>query len=274
MELYYSTYGMKELDVFAALPRLAEMGYEGMEINVSPGWSTEPARMDSTLRGRLARLLGELGFPTPPLMASLSPCEMGVRRAAMLQQCSDTFDLARDLCIDDRVPVVTTTLGSPKPDWDTGKEQIADLLLEVADQAARRGVILAVEPHAGGDFETPEKAVWLMERTNHDFLKLNFDYSHFWVEGMDLQHCINLNLPYAAHNHIKDGYLDEGRVVYLLPGEGKMDLSVYLRAMRAAGWDDIIVPEVTAMIWGKEGYDPWAAAQFCFSALDKARKRL
>ena len=192
----------------------------------------------------------------------------------MLQQCSDTFDLARDLCIDDRVPVVTTTLGSPKPDWDTGKEQIADLLLEVADQAARRGVILAVEPHAGGDFETPEKAVWLMERTNHDFLKLNFDYSHFWVEGMDLQHCINLNLPYAAHNHIKDGYLDEGRVVYLLPGEGELDLAVYIRAMRAAGWDDIIVPEVTAMIWGKEGYDPWAAAQFCFGVLDEARNSL
>ena len=49
MKLYYSTYGMKQLDVFEALPRLADMGYEGMEIAVTPGWPTEPANMG---RGR------------------------------------------------------------------------------------------------------------------------------------------------------------------------------------------------------------------------------
>jgi sugar phosphate isomerase/epimerase len=274
MKLYYSTYGMRELDIFAVLPRLRDMGYEGMEIAVTPGWPTEPARLDAASRRRLARQLGDLNFPTPPLMALLSPCATGAERPAMLQQFADTFDLALDLRLDDRMPVVSTTLGHPKSSWDSGKEQIADLVLEVADLAAIRGVILAIEPHAGGDFETPEKAAWLMEHTNHEHLKLNFDYSHFWVEGVDLQHCITLNLPYAVHNHIKDGYLDDGRVVYLLPGDGELDLAVYLQAMRDAGWNDMIVPEVTGMIWGKEGYDPWGTAQFCFAALDKARSSL
>ena len=77
MKLYYSTYGMKQLDVFEALPRLADMGYEGMEIAVTPGWPTEPANMDAAARKRLADLFRQLGFPTPALMALLSPCVEG-----------------------------------------------------------------------------------------------------------------------------------------------------------------------------------------------------
>lgn len=44
-----------------------------------------------------------------------------------------------------------------------------------------------------------------MQQTDHSHLRLNFDYSHFFVQGMDLQHCVDLCLPYAAHIHVKDG---------------------------------------------------------------------
>jgi sugar phosphate isomerase/epimerase len=274
MKLVYSTYGMQGLDIFAALPRLRDMGYEGIEIAVTPGWPTEPARLDGTERKRLAALLRELGYETPPLMALLNPCVEGPERAAMLAQFEATFDLARDLRVSEAAPVVTTTLGHPQPAWDTGKERIAELVSEVADLAALRDVKIALEPHAGHDFESPEKAAWLMRRTDHPHLGLNFDYSHFWVEGMDLEHCIELNLPYAVHNHIKDGYLDEGRIVYLLPGDGKLDLAVYLQAMQRGGWQGIICPEVTGQIWKLDDYDPWATAQFCYDALDRARQSL
>ena len=275
MKLYYSTYGMKKLDIFEALPRLKDMGYEGMEIAVTPGWPTEPAALDKTARQKLADLLRQLDFPTPALMALLSPCVEGEGREASLAQFKATFELGRELRLDDQALVVGTTLGHPKPAWETDRERIAELLLEVADMAAAHDAVLAVEPHAGGDFETPEKAAWLMERTRHEHLGLNFDYSHFWVEGIDLQHAIDLNLPYSVHNHIKDGYLDEqGRVRYLLPGDGKLDLEVYFKAMRDAGWQKYICPEVTGQIWNVDDYDPWAAAQFCYEALDRARRAL
>jgi inosose dehydratase len=275
MKLYYSTYGMQKLDVFAALPRLRDMGYEGMEIATTPGWATDPMHFGSAERKKLADLFKELNFPTPPLMALLSPCVTDDARAPMLAQFEATFDMARDLRVSEEPAVVTTTLGHPKPAWETGREQIVALVTEVADLAAERDVILAIEPHAGDDFETPEKAVWLMEQTQHEYLKLNFDYSHFWVEGMDLQHCIDLNMPYAAHNHIKDGYLDEdGGVRYLLPGDGKLDMVEYVRAVHAAGWDRYICPEVTGQIWKLDDYDAWGTAQFCYDALDAARKAI
>ena len=270
MDLYYSTYGMQGVDVFEALPRLRDMGYRGMEIAVQPGWQTEPARMDPGARRRLAADFRSVGFPTPVIMALLRPCAEGEGRPAALAQFEASFALARDLRIDDAPLVVSSTLGHERP-WESGKEAIAGMVVEVADMAARYGAVLAIEPHAGGDFETPEKAVWLIERAAHEQLRLNFDYSHFLVEGLDLKHSADLNVPLAAHNHIKDGYKDaEGRVAYLLPGDGALDLEEYVRVVKAAGWDRYICPEVTGQIWSKEGYDPWAAAQFCFDALDPA----
>ena len=141
MRLYYSTYGMQKLDVFAALPRLRDIGYEGMEIAVTPGWATDPLHFGRAERKKLAALFNELDFPTPPLMALLSPCVIDDARAPMLAQFAATFDMARDLRVSDEPAVVTTTLGHPKPAWETGKEQIVSLVTEVADLAAEQLVI-------------------------------------------------------------------------------------------------------------------------------------
>lgn len=274
MELFYSTYGLKNVDVYRALPRLRDIGYQGMEIAVQPGYQTEPANMDAAARKRLAAMFREMGFATPSIMALLKPCIEGDARPAELAQFEASFELARDLKIDETQLVVSTTLGHQRS-WESGKGQIVDMVVEVADLAARYDVLLAIEPHAGGDFEIPEKAAWLIEHADHEHLRLNFDYSHFWVEGIALQHCVDLNIPFAAHNHIKDGYKDEdGRVVYLLPGDGHMDLSLYMRTVKQAGWDSYICPEVTGQIWNRADYDPWVAAQFCFDKLDEARRSL
>ena len=121
MKLYYSTYGMKQLDVFEALPRLADMGYEGMEIAVTPAGRPSRPTWTRPARQRLADLFRQLGFPTPALMALLSPCVEGEGRAAALAQFRATFELSRALRLDDRPMVVSTTLGHPKPAWETAK---------------------------------------------------------------------------------------------------------------------------------------------------------
>ena len=68
MKLYYSTYGMKQLDAFEALPQLKDMGFEGMEIAVTPGWPTDPQSVDRAARKKLADLFLELDWPTPALL--------------------------------------------------------------------------------------------------------------------------------------------------------------------------------------------------------------
>ena len=272
MRLGYGTYAMKSLDVFEAIPRIHDLGYEALEICVREGWPTSPDRIGKPERARLAAALQGAGFPSPPLMDEISVCSIGGDRTAMLQAAGATFELAGDLKFDAAPAVVTTTLGSPQPDWSTSKWQIRDAFLEIADLAGEYDVIVAAEPHAGGEFETPEKAQWLMEQTDHDHLKLNFDISHFVAQGIGLQRSVDLCAPHTVHTHIKDGYMENGHVHYQLPGDGDLDLVDYFKAVHAAGIGLPIYVEVSRQISELEGYDPWLPADQCFSALDAARK--
>jgi len=271
--LGYSTYAMKSVDVFDALPPVGEIGYTAMEICVRPGWSTSPERFDQADRSRLVSTLRDLGFPAPPLMDDLPICAKSEDRLAMLERASQTFRMANDLNFSDHPAVVTTTLGYLEPDWETGKWAIRDAFLEVADLASSYQVIVAAEPHAGGQFDTPEKAEWLMLHTNHDHLKLNFDISHFVAQGVDLQHSVDLCVPHSVHTHIKDGYIHNGNVRYQLPGDGNLDLVAYMAAVSTAGLSIPVYVEVSRQLSELRGYDPWKTAESCFQALDRARRQ-
>ena len=205
MKLGYSTYAMQRLDIFEALPRTRSIGYDALEIAVGDDWPTAPRKLDAAARQKLVNLLKGLGFPPPALFGPVPTCAQGDARQAMLGHFVEICTLARDLNFGSEPAVVTSTLSGRQLDWDTEKETVAKDLLELADLAAGANTILAIEPHVGGAFETPKKAAWLMQQTHHSHLRLNFDYSHFFVQGMDLQHCVDLCLPYAAHIHVKDG---------------------------------------------------------------------
>lgn len=271
MKIGYGTYGMPDEDVFDALSRLKAIGYEAIEININDDWPTAPHKLDGDARKKLVDALQQEDFPPPVLMNGLAVCARGDARSDMLEKFDAACTLASDLNFGTEPAIVVTTLGGVKNSWDEEKQWICDGLSELADRCAQQNVILGIEPHVNHIFDTPEKSAWVMEQTNHDFLKLNFDMSHFHVDGFDLQHSVDLCAPYAAATHIKDGYRDEGKVQFQLPGEGSLDLVAYFKAVAAAGLDIPITVEVSAQIFRKEGYDPWSAAEFCSQALRKAR---
>lgn len=272
MKLGYSNYAMRQLDVFATLPRLRSMGYEAMEICARDGWPTAADSFSPGERRKLVALFRELEFPPPPIMEALATCAEGNERDGMLRRAVATFSLARDLNFGDGLAAVTTTVGNSAPPWETGREKIRHAFLELADLAAQYDVVVAAEPHAGSVFNTPEKAVWLMERTGHDHLKLNFDVSHFVAQGIDMRDSVRLCVPFAVHTHVKDGYTVDGGVQFQLPGEGNLDLADYVRAVTDAGLMVPIYVEVSRMLSELPDYDPWGTAEYCFTALDTARQ--
>ena len=273
MKLGYSNYAMQMVDVFEALPRLRSIGYEAMEICVRDGWQTEAAAFDGPSRQRLVSLTRELGFPPPPLMDGMEVCIQGDERKAMLARAAGTFSMARDVNFGDGPLPVTTTLGSPLLEWESGRELIRDSLVELADLAAQYDSIVAIEPHAGSLFDTPEKAVWLMEQTDHDNLKLNFDISHFVAQGIDMRHSVELCVPYAVHTHVKDGYTKDGNVRYQMAGEGDLDWTKYMTVVQEADLKPPVYVEVSRQQSTLADYDPWHAAEFCYETLDRARRK-
>ena len=218
MKLGYGNYGMREEDIFDALPRLRDIGYEAIELTVSDGWSTSPERLLGASRQRLAELCASLDFPPPALLGFAAGDDP---LAAFVSSC----ELARDLNFGEAPAVICTMPPGYWSDWEGQKQAMRDRLLEWADLAADHDAVIAVEPHVGMALDTPEKATWLMAATEHPNLKLTFDCSHFHVMGLDMQNAIDLCMPQAAHIHIKDGRMVEDEVQFLLPGEGDLDLS-------------------------------------------------
>ncbi len=265
MKLGYSNYGMRDEDVFEALPRLREMGYEAIELTVSGGWPTTPDRLDQAARRRLAEQCASLGFPSPALLGLPDGDDP---RTAFRSAC----ELARDLRFGDGPAVICTMPPGAWSDWEAQKASMRDRLLDWAEIAEDHDVVIAVEPHVGMALDTPEKASWLMKATAHASLKLNFDHSHFHVMGIGLQTATERCMPHAAHIHIKDGHMVDGAVEFLLPGEGDMDLAAYCRAVQKTGTELPITVEVSGMVWNRPDYDPWRAAESCFRALDEARQ--
>src|SRR5204862_433939 len=68
MKLAYGTYGMPEVPVWDALPRLAEMGYDAVEICVAERWPTAPRKLAAPERQRLRGLLEGLRLEMPAVM--------------------------------------------------------------------------------------------------------------------------------------------------------------------------------------------------------------
>ena len=274
-ELGYSTYALKMVDPFEALQLIKDAGYEALEVCLREGWPTSPVYFSFAQQVDLRKLCEDLGFSSPILFGSIDVCASDSDRMAMFELTKQKFEMAHRLHFDDSPIMVTTTPGHSAPPWETGKEQIRDAFLSFADMAAENDVVVAIEAHAGTDFETPEKAVWMMEQTRHPNLQLDLDISHFVVEGSEMVRSVNLCAPYAAMVHIKDGEKRDGNVQFCLPGAGGIDITGFLAALRANGLEDMpVFAEVSGQQSSQPDYDPEGAAAFCFKALDKARNEL
>jgi sugar phosphate isomerase/epimerase len=273
IKLGYSTYALQMVDPFEALPKIRETGYEALEICVSDEWPTAPGKFDVDKQRMLAGVSKKLGFTSPILFGNIDVCAPESEREAMMKKTLAKFQMAHELHYDDTPVLITTTAGHHKPPWDSGREQIRDSFLRLGDLAAEHGVIIAVEAHAGTDFETPEKAVWLMEQTRHPNLKLDLDISHFYVEGAEVEHSVDVCAPHSVMVHVKDGSKVDGKIQFCLTGAGTMDLTGFVRATKKNGLSDLpIYAEVSVQQSRLYDYDPWWAAKFCYDALDRARQ--
>ncbi len=272
LQIAYSTYGLQSVDPFEVVGRVGAIGYEGLEINCGDDWPTAPDRFGEDHRKRLMESFQAAGFPPPVVMNLIHLCAFDEDPAEKRALLEATCGLARDLCWLDHAAVVTTTLGAQARSWEASRESIAARLRPYVEIAAEHNVILAAEAHVGQEMNTPEKARWLVETVDHPNLRLNFDYSHFLVCDIDLQHALDLNAEYAVHAHIKDGRTVDGQVVFALPGDDQLQLGDYLRQMYASGLRIPITVEVSAQIWNSDGYDPWRTAEHCFERLDAARQ--
>lgn len=272
MQLSYSTWGMPTVPIGTAVAHCAALGFDGLELTVLPGWTTDAAALDAAARRRIRALYDDHRIELCGISGNVPLLDGGPgERSAATARFRGYLDLAAALRRPGDAPlVVTTTSGGSPGEWDASRDRLADRLGELSAHARQAGVVVGIEPHVGAALHRPEHAVWIAEQVGSPALTVHFDVSHFNVQGMDMDEVVARLAPRSRHAHVKD---ERGRAPdheFLIPGEGGMDYPRYLRAMDAAGYAGHVVVEISLMVQRRPAYDPLAAAAASYRVLSRA----
>ncbi len=271
MKLGYSTWGMPTVPIDESVALIARLGFDGIEISVLPGWTTEITTLDAAERRRILRLVNDAGLTISAISGHASLLEADEEaHASSVGRLRAAIDLAVDWAQDGRVPFVNTLSGGRTADWDAQHQLFAERLASVVAYAARRGVVLAMEPHVDGLVDTPARMLGILNLVESPYLKVNFDISHFDIFGMSTEESVTALASYTVHTHVKDQRGRYPDYEFLVPGEGDFDYVDYLQTMQRHGYDGFIVAEVAKMAQRRPGYDPLVSCERSYATLAKA----
>lgn len=274
MRLGYTTWSMQSVPAEDAIPTLARIGFDSVELTVVPGWRDELDSLTPPRRARIRELLREQGLALPALaghrsLTASDPAE----HAENWRRLVGAIDLAVELASDEGPPVIDTTAGGKAGQWEELKELIVERVGRLCDYAGQRGVTIAIEPHVMNALDTPDRVLWLLQSVGRPNLKVTFDISHFNVQGIPIEESVAKLAPVTVFTHVKD---ERGRAPdfeFLIPGEGEFDYVKYLRAMEAAGYRGDIHVEISLMVQRRPGFDPIAAAEQSYRVLAEAFRK-
>jgi sugar phosphate isomerase/epimerase len=271
MNLSYSTWGMKTTPIEVSVPHCAALGFDGLELTVIPGWTTDAATLDSAARRRIRKLYDDHRIELCGISGNV-PLLAGTvdDQTAISERFKTYLDFAAEVQHPGERLIVTTTSGGSPADWYASKERLVELLGGLAEYARQTGVAVGIEPHVGAMLHRPEHAIWIVEQVNSPALTIHFDISHFNVQGMDMEAVVAQLAPISLHTHVKDERGIAPHHEFLIPGEGEMDYPRYLRAMDRAGYTGHIVVEISIMVQARPDFDALAAATTSYDVLSTA----
>ncbi|MBI3860453.1 MAG: sugar phosphate isomerase/epimerase [Planctomycetia bacterium] len=271
LPLGFSLYGMKSVPVAEALAACAKIGYDAIELVANADWPTEPKNLTAGDRRELAGQIKDLGLALCALMENLHEPADDATHAANLDRLKAAAELGHALS-PQLPPVIETVLGGKPAEWDQIKDRLAERLQRWAETAAAAQTVIAVKPHVSNALQNPERALWLMRQVDSRWIRLAFDYSHFWLQGLPLAETVAALMPHTSFIHVKDARGTAEKFEFLLAGEGQIDYAAYLRQVATAGYRGPVVAEVSAQISTRAGYDPLAAARTVYEKLAPAMR--
>lgn len=273
MKIAYGTYAMPKHTLEDAIPILADIGYDGIEICAGPRHvGSLPEAMTPSRRAAIRGLLADHDMGVPASFATALHVHEteAAKHAANFEFARELNGLVRDF-VPDREPVLAFGIGGRDFEWLKIRDSLAAAGREYGELAEREGFHLAIEAHSGAAVDRTSRALWLIDQIGHDRVKLHFDMVHFFLAGETVEEAVPALVPITGHTHVTDTRVyDDGSLDLLLLGQGDLDTTGYVRAMHEAGWDDFITLEVSGMVWNKPAYLPVAAAEFAYATLDGA----
>ena len=273
MKVAYGTYAMPTTPLEEAIPAISGMGYDGVEMAISPRHiGSLPEQLDTNRRAHLRQLLADNHLELVALMVlKLHVLEMeDSKHRENLRATEKLAQLARDLGVE-TTPVIAMGIGGQTDHWQLDRDLIARRGRDYADLAADHDFTLAAEAHARTAVDRTDRALWLIDQVDSPNFGLHFDIVHFFMGGERIEDSVRSLVPITVHTHVTDAHRrPDGTFDLRLLGQGDLDTTTYVREMHAAGWPGFITLEVSGAVWNKDDFDPIKAAQIGYLAIDQA----
>lgn len=253
-----------------ALPRIAALGYRGVELMADTPhlWpaETSDATLDATRAAldhhRLtisninAFMMNKIGDQRQPYWHPSWIEPDADYRAIRIRHTRDALTMARKL----GAPCITTEPGGPlaaagnadRRTWAAALDLFVEMLKPVVEHAEREGVLLLVEPEPRLLIERFEQYLELRDRLDSPFMGLNFDIGHAYCVDEEPAEWVPRMVSHTRHYHIED--IAATRVHHhLVPGTGAIDFAATLRAIRDSNYTDWITVELYPFVDDPDG---------------------
>jgi sugar phosphate isomerase/epimerase len=265
MQLAFSTNAFMRFPFDEAAARIAEIGYDGLELmaDVPHAWPAGllegPKReiRNAMERNKLkfsnvnAFMMNAIADHRQPYWypSFIEPDE-GYRRVRI-----DHTKRALSLCAELGAPHITTEPGGPIAPGQT-REQAVDLFVEalkpLAEHAHKLGVLLLIEPEPGLLIETTEEYLEIAERLNAPSIGLNFDIGHAFCMSEDLPRQIAKMAKHTRHYHLED--IAATRVHHhMIPGSGAINFPEVIDAIKKTRYDNWLTIELYPSVDDPDG---------------------
>jgi sugar phosphate isomerase/epimerase len=254
-----------------AIPLLASVGYDSVELAVVPGWRDSIDLLTPIRRRRIKQLLCEYDIA---LVAIAGNSDLLADDAEELAEnwkiLTSTVDLAVEWASQDGPPIVDTYIGGKRGQWEQKRELIVERLGRLCDYAAGRGVRVALQPHMNGALDALEKVPGLIQALGRPNLGITLDVNDFTVQGMSVEAVADVLGRHIVLAQVKDERGRHPDYEFAVPGDGEFDYARYLRALQAAGYDGDVCVEISLRVQHQPGFDPTCAAIQSYQVLADA----
>ena len=268
MKLGYSKLAMEAVPVAIAIRHIADIGYDGIELDV-----------DSCVKtGWISRLLKEHNLHLVSIGAYTVIGDDAYSRN--ICQLKKGIDFAAELSQDDKPPLLSVGLAGifgidinfnaraePKL-WKSKKNFFAERIGMLVDYAEKKGITVAIEPQTSLIMNTPDEALELLKLVDSSHLKVDFR-----TNGCD-EKAVSALIPVSVHAHAYDVFrLSETSSPWMSSNTNSRHISEsadFLKTMQAHGYDGFITATVDSLLCCKQDYDPLAAAKFAYEHLSRA----
>jgi inosose dehydratase len=266
LPLGFSLYAMKDFRIGDAVEYCARLGYEAIEITLNEGWPTEPKKFTSGDRAQLSFQLHDLDIRLPAMMEHILLTADDAEHARNLEKIRLAADLGHEV-VRDQPPLLETVVGGKPAQWDVLKEPMAARLSDWATVAGEVDQVIAIKAHVGSAAHLPEHITWLLKQVGSRHIRAAYDYSHFQLQGLDMQGTLRDLLPDTVFVHVKDATGTPQKAEFLLPGAGETDYAKLLGLLDEGGYRGPVVVEVSSQLQRKPGYSALDAADEAYESL-------